>query len=371
MLSLNNNISTISFCDKKCNNVNNNNFKEELIELIHSSYSINILSKFYTFLNAGILKNVSYNEHLLGTLGNGKPYLLFLTRIENTNCCFFIDTILKDGYSYPKIHLVKYNFHNELFEDTIFSGELIRDNKRKWFYLIDNILVYKKENLKQKNIIERYKIMNDIFNNFYTEDSSIEHCSLQIKKLFNYKDIKILINQFMPSLSYRCRGLVFYSLNTKYSNYSLLLPRSFSMNYHLVTEEEIEGKIKTEKPTLWNKKMNMCSETTGLQEEVVVINENKEIHQNNVIFKLMTTNLPDIYNLYIYEDKNNKKLVKYDYALIPNLKISKYLNNLFTNEIFEKNIECSFSNIFKKWIPVREVDNDIYSLQDIEDKVNQ
>lgn len=370
MLILKNNISTISFCDKKCNNINNNNFKEELIELIQSKYAINILSKFYTFLNAGILKNVSYNEHLLGTLGNGKPYLLFLTRIENTNCCFFIDTILKDGYSYPKIHLVKYNFHNDLFDDTIFTGELIRDNKRKWFYLIDNLLVYKKENLKNKNIINRYEIMNNIFNNFYTQDYSMEHCSLQIKKLFHYKDIKTLIKTFIPSLSYRCRGLVFYSLNTKYSNYSLLLPRNFSMNYRMITEEEIEAKIKTEKPTLWNKQMNVCSESTTLPEEDIIINENKEIDKNNVIFKLINTDLPDIYNMYIYEDKKTKKLVKYDYALVPNLKTSKYLKNLFTNEIFEKNMECKFSNIFKKWIPLREVENDIYTLQDIEDKIN-
>ena len=367
MLSLKNNISTISFCDKKCNNVNNNNFKEDLIELLHSKYSINILSKFYNFLNAGILKNVSYNEHLLGTLGNGKPYLLFLTRIENTNCCFFIDTILKDGYSYPKIHLVKYNFHNDLFDDTIFTGELIRDNKRKWFYLIDNMLVYKKENLKNKNIISRHEMINNIFNNFYNQDTSIEHCGLQIKKLFHYKDIKSLINKFMPSLSYRCRGLVFYSLNTKYSNYSLLLPRSFSMHYQMITEEEIEDQIKTEKPTLWNKQMNVCSEIKEEEQEILTT---KEVDKNNIVFKLISSSLPDIYNLYIYENNKTKKLIKFDYALIPNIKTSKYLNKLFSNDIFEKNLECKFSNIFKKWIPIREIESEIHTLQDIENRIS-
>ena len=39
MLILKNNISTISFCDKRCNNVNNNQFKEQLIELIDSNLS--------------------------------------------------------------------------------------------------------------------------------------------------------------------------------------------------------------------------------------------------------------------------------------------------------------------------------------------
>ena len=79
MLTLKNNLSTISFCDKKCNNVNNNNLKREILELINEKYDINVISKFYKFLNYGILKNVTYNEHLLGALTNGKPYLLFLT----------------------------------------------------------------------------------------------------------------------------------------------------------------------------------------------------------------------------------------------------------------------------------------------------
>ena len=48
----------------------------------------------------------------------------------------------------------------------------------------------------------------------------------------------------MPSLSYRCRGLVFYSLNTKYSNYSMLLPRNYAMNYKMITIGKEDHPIK-------------------------------------------------------------------------------------------------------------------------------
>jgi len=143
MLSLEGKLSDISFCDKKCSNVNNNDFKEEFIRFIDDKYDIKVVDKLYVFLNPSILKNVLYHQHLLTPLTNGNPYLLYLTRIDNTNCCFYIDRKLKGGFSFPKIHCVKYQFADELFTDTMFSGELVRDKNRKWFFLIDNLLIYK------------------------------------------------------------------------------------------------------------------------------------------------------------------------------------------------------------------------------------
>ena len=80
--------------------------------------------------------------------------------------------------------------------------------------------------------------------------------------------------------------------------------------------------------------------------------------------------MPDVFNLYIYnEDKSD--LIKYDNALIPNMVISKYLYNLFRNNKNTINIsmECKYSSIFKKWIPIKQVEHEPYKLQDIEQLV--
>jgi hypothetical protein len=368
MLTLKNSLSTISFCDKKCNNVNNNDFKRSLIELINDKYSINVISKFYKFLNYGILKNVTYNEHLLGTLTNGKPYFLFLTRIDNINCCFYIDTILKEGFTYPKIHLVKYNFNDELYDNTIFRGELVRDRNIKWFFLIDNILVYKDTKLDNKNIISKYELIYDIFTNNYNEDSSIEHCSLQIKKLFLYKDFNKLMS-FLNTLTYKCRGLVFYSLNTKHSNYSFLFDRSFVNNYSLINDHKLEEQLKIEKPTLWNKTFNNCSNINNYDEKIKCDVDNSisdETNEDTIIFKVINCDISDIYDLYINEEPKNTNLIKFDYALIPNMKTSKKMNHLFSSEHFQLNMECRYSTIFKKWIPLKETKKKINNLKDIE-----
>ena len=123
------------------------------------------------------MRNVLYHQHILTPYTHGNPYMLFLTKIDNINCALFIDKKLKDGYTYPKIHCVKYRFSDELYEkDTIFTGELVRDNERRWFFLIDNLLLYKGMKTNEKNILSKFELINKIMENDYTPDKYLEIC---------------------------------------------------------------------------------------------------------------------------------------------------------------------------------------------------
>ena len=108
-------LSKISFCDKQCSNVNDNKFKAQIIQNLDSKYKIQVVTRDYNILNPNILRNVSYHQHILSTYSNGNPYMLYLTKIDGINCSLFIDKKLKDGYSFPKMHCVKYRFADELF----------------------------------------------------------------------------------------------------------------------------------------------------------------------------------------------------------------------------------------------------------------
>ena len=219
-------LSKISFCDKQCSNVNDNKAKAQIIQDIDKKYGIQIVTRDYNIINPNIVRNVLYHQHILTPYTHGNPYMLYLTRIDNINCALFIDKKLKDGYTYPKIHCVKYRFSDELYEkDTIFTGELVRDNERRWFFLIDNLLLYKGMKTNEKNILSKFELINKIMENDYTPDKYLEICPLYIKKLFLYKDIKKMVNDFIPNLSYMCKGIVFYTLNNKHSNYLYMIPR--------------------------------------------------------------------------------------------------------------------------------------------------
>ncbi len=156
-------LSQISFCDKQCSNVNDNKVKAQIVDIIDKKYGIQIISKDYNLVNPNILRNISYHQHILTPYTHGNPYMLYLTKVDNINCAIFIDKKLKDGYTYPKMHCVKYRFSEELYEkDTIFTGELVRDNERRWFFLIDNLLLYKGMKTNEKNILSRFELIYKI-----------------------------------------------------------------------------------------------------------------------------------------------------------------------------------------------------------------
>lgn len=364
-LTLKDSLSNISFCDKQCSNLNNNKAKESLTNYIQNTYNLKIIDRSYVPLNPHMMRNVSHHQHILSTLTNGNNYLLFLTKLDNINCCFFIDRKLKNGYSYPKIHCVKYRFESELFEkETIFNGELIRDQNRDWFFIVSDILIYKGQSTKTKNILSRFELIHKIFEHEYTEDMDLEICPLQVKKLFLYSQIDELVNQFIPSLSYICKGLVFNTLNNNCSDYALILPKDKQPRIN--SNDSVLQKIKKNHPNLLmnansdiNTGINNIADTEDpkLKYNTATLETlDEDNNKDNTIFKIMKTSTPDIYHLY---GLDGKSLFKHGTALIPNIKTSLMMYKLFgenfKNNKVDINMECTYSKIFNRWIPLKEV----------------
>lgn len=227
VLTLKNSLSKISFCDRECFNVNDNVTKEAILKYIETKYKgLNIIDNQYVMMKPHMLKNITYHEHILTTFTNGNPYLLVLTRIDNVPCSIFIDRKVKDGYCYPKIHCVQYKFDSILFDtETIFTGELVRDINRNFQYLISDLLVYNGEYIKHRNILSRFQTLHTLLDTQYTPDITVEICPLYCKRLFQYADIKFVLHEFLPTLSYTCKGLIFHTLNNQFSDYAWVMPR--------------------------------------------------------------------------------------------------------------------------------------------------
>ena len=376
-------LSKISFCDKQCSNINDNKVKSQIIQYLETKYNIQAVSRDYNIITPNTLRIVSFHQHIITPYSNGNPYLLYLTKIDGINCCIYIDKKLKDGYTFPKMHCVKYRFNDDIFEkDTILSGELVKDNERRWFFLIDNILLYKGMSTADKNIISKFELIHNIMNNEYHADKYLEICPLQIKKLFLYKDVRKMVNEFIPNLSYMCKGIVFYTLNNKCSNFAFLMPRD--AQFEIKSPAEINEIVQTKYPKLWAKKHSITKENipdaitsnsasimsmkTG--ESTIISNSNiledVVIGNDNVVFKILKTDMPDIYNLYCIDENSN--LVKHSIALVPNIKVSHYLYNTFKNNPnnLGMKIECKYSKIFEKWTPIRFVNNEPCSRIEVE-----
>ena len=150
-------------------------------------------------------KKLSDNPHLISLKSNGNPYLLYLTKYNFVNTCIFIDKKVQSGYFLPRMIISRFNFPDELFDNTLLEGEMIKDNNKKWIFLINDIYIHKNYSLQNKNILKRLEIINNIFVDFKNDPDDV--CLFQINKYFKYDKFNHLVNDYKNSLNYTCRGI--------------------------------------------------------------------------------------------------------------------------------------------------------------------
>jgi hypothetical protein len=378
LLTLTNSLSKISFCDKECYNVNNNRTKEQIIKYIQKKYKLNIIEKQYVIINPHMVRNISFHEHLLATFTNGNPYLLYLTRIDGLPCCIYIDRKLKEGYSYPKIHCVQYMFDSALFDqDTLFTGELVRDINRNWQFLISDLLIYEGVDTKNKNVLARFQLIHSILDNMYKPDPVAEICPIMVKRLFQYADSKYLIEEFMPNLSYVCKGLVFYTLNSQFSDYAWVIPKENQI-VNIKRKHEVDKEFYAKYPEYAKHADIETNQLTHLAEHspsntgkrsleslcslntVNPVFKSKFIHTDepaNLV--IMKTEIPDIY--YLYTKDNHTERV--GTAFVLNLAMSQALSKMTDADSCNSCVaRCYYHKYFDRWIPYELVSDGTQSL---------
>ena len=379
--------SDISFCNRRCDNITSMEFKGNIIKSLKEKYEIHPTDKYFVQINHNILRNISNNQHLMSVQTVGNPYLLYLTRVNGVCCCFFVDKKIKSGYTYPRIICVKYRFAEDLYDGTVFWGELIRDVSQRWFFMLSDILVYRNIKLSDKNTKYKYELIYNILSNHYSADSVLDTCPIQVKKIFNYPEYQRMIKEYIPSLSYRCRGICFNTLNSKYSSYLYIFPRNEwisnrsiqdvmrelnaeGFNMEDIDDENMENN--RNQPSNLGNKMNLNTGERQVSQSVkssfIKSPSGKKYDLSDLkTFRIIKTGTSDIFNLYCIEDGKNKK---YNIALVPSMRSSKFINGLFTEDSNNLNnlVDCRYSQKFKKWEPISKSKKDTPdNLTDIND----
>lgn len=300
----------ISFCDKIVYNITNDKYKELIVNKLKDK-KINICQKINYYNDKIHKKELLENEYIFSYKSKGNNYILFCTKINNKNNCFFIDRKINKGYVYPRILLVHYRFSENIYNDTILFGELLLDKINTFYFT--NILYYSGYSLYKYNIYDKLNNIKKILVNDYISDNNIEPCELKIKKYYNLNkiDIKKNISNItgIEFISYNGNKSIFYNLN-----------------------KNIKKNNFTNKQKINNKIMN-----------------------NNKILKISKTNNIDIYNLYCIK-KNS--LYNLGIARIDSNNSSMLYDN-FKNKDFNYKlcVECKYNKFFNKWIPLKIINN--------------
>ena len=298
-----------SFCNIEIDNITTNESKQYILNslsLLCSNIKYN--SRYAKVFNEQFSKNLN-NPHVFYLKSSGTPYLLFLTQINSINYAFFIDKKIKEGYSFPKIFIIPYEFSPDLYKTTLFECELIRKKNKKWCIAINDIYYYCGKNMKKTNIIDRVNKTHEIFENKYNSSEFSNTCPPFIKKYFDYKDVSYVFNEYIPNLDYETRGIYFVPMRVDYSNILYIFKEKDSVKL-------------IEKP----EKTTKC-------------------------FRIMKTMKPDVYELYGLKSGD---LTKIGIALVQTTLLSHSILSWFQGKEFDSEIlvECKYNEFFKKWEPI-------------------
>jgi hypothetical protein len=359
----------ISFCDKTAFNIKTQNVKENILKDIYDTSKFKIIQKHFELLKKHHFSKLNDNPHLISLKSNGNPYLLYLTKFNFINTSIFIDKKVQSGYFLPRMIITRFSFPDELFDNTLIEGEMIKDNNGKWIFIINDIYISKNICLQNKNILKRLDILYDIFKDFKNESEDV--CLFQINKYFTYEKFQYLIDDYKKSLNYTCRGIYFKPLFFKFKNILYNFDDSLICKVNRVKyqkKNEFISDIQFNKNfntnintntnnTESNTNINTNTNNTKSNTNINTNTNNTKSNTNTKILFIENTELPDVYNLYKYNLDEKNFTILPDIAYIKNIESSIYIKDLFINKPIKTKIkmECTFIDKFNKWFPIKRI----------------
>jgi hypothetical protein len=343
-------IGEISFAGKTAFNIKCIETKKTILDEIENHYKCKIIARHHDVFNESIhLHKLRSNPHLVCVKTNGNPYLLYLTKINFVNVCIFIDKKVQQGYTLPRMIVSRFSFDDDLFSGTLFDGEMMVDNNRNWVFLISDLVAHAGRYLENQNIVKRLNIVFALLESQFQEDNS-DVCLVQVKKYFTYANASEMLDKFIPSLNYTCRGVYFKPLFLKFNQ--VLLNFDNSLVVKVFRKKFSETKCFLTGDDISNEHAGQPTSPPCSSPETCPPSPNKPaVEKPPRVFTVRKTNMPDIYML-TCEISGEESV-----ACIPSLETSKLMRAVFHEKGVSDRVlmNCTFSNVFKKWTPVQTI----------------
>jgi hypothetical protein len=356
------------FCNRKSLQINSPKIRADIKTLINNIGYFNLASKYYTFLNKKNVNNLKDDKFLVSLSTFGKKFVLFVTRYESKKYCIFINK------KNDSMIVTQLKFTDDIFNGSLFDGELVKNSNDKWIFLINDIAYCKGENIITKSFNERQSIIENILQNEYDYKEDNQTFFLSKKNYFKYEHIQDLVDNYMPLLNYRCSGIYFKNISNFSDNYLFIFPECRSDSKILNNGVTIDNKEVILKGECDKEDMDEDEELFGKIEKINepenkndignvmgnVMGGNRKLEKTTCNFLIQPTMMPDVYELYC--KSMNNKIEKHSYASVPDLDTSEFLKNIDQNmddihTKLEKNIavfvECNYHKVFKKWVPFK------------------
>lgn len=349
-------LGEISFCDRVGFNIKSDEIKGKILGELEQICGFKVIQKHYDRFDPSNCNRLNSMPHVLSLRTNGNPYLLYLTKYNYENQCIFIDKKIQHGYFYPRMILSKLWFDPSLFDNTLLDGEMIKTNNGDWHFIINDMICLNNHVLEKQNIIKRVSMVYDILQNKYYNDE-FNCCQLFVKKYFRLHDLDTILDEFIPTLPYTCRGIYFKPFYLKFKDVLLNFDDSLVHKVVRFKYKHLDGKAFKESTESQHPSLDVSPPTTPAAKQLLQCPSSSKVHAivtdpgaSPRTFFVKKTSNTDIYEL--YDTSNDGKCNSL--ALVNSIKTSKMLKELFRNLNVNEKIEmtCNYNEKFQKYCPI-------------------
>ena len=303
-------------------------------------------------------------KHLVSVNPPGKKYLFFMNNFANKNNCIFINRYKDKNLNYEhQVLKINMNLDKDLHKGTLFDGQVVKKKDDKWYFVINDLFMYKGNNIMNNNFLDRLEIIKQILNDkkyFEKLDNPYVDCYKNIHDEVIYFEIKLYVD-------YK-HGL---DLSTNYYRYFNYFDNNEDFKNKKIYEDDYNGDIP--KGIIFT---NIDVNATQLhyvipinQDEDTSVNEQQIDDKNengDIYFQMRKNKKSDVYYLFC---KKDDIIIEHGVAFIRDVNHSQKVNLYFKKDILEFNIEnknyddqiinvkCKYNSKFKKWEPIDKVEN--------------
>lgn len=332
-------LGAISFCDKVAYNLKDDADKKAILADIEALFGMRIIQRHFDTFTSCSQKALSENPYMLCLRSNGNPYFLFLTSYNGVPTCIFVDKKVQQGYYYPRMITTKLSFDDDLFCNTLFDGEMVKDSDGHWTFLIHDVIGLNGVKLSNVNLVKRLNILHQLLDFKFVE---LDHhvCFLRIKKYVTYSNVSELVCETLPSLKYTCRGMYFRPLFLKFKDILI------NFDETLIKRPKYRDRVGTFvlPEECVDEKKSYADVPRKVEENSICVPRGTP---NKRVLNLKKTPRPDVYELH----DNGSTMI--GHACVPGLGVSKMLRKIFELLPITELVpfECEYNEKFAGWVP--------------------